>query len=134
MEPQEPEEKVNERVTIRLEQDDIVRIDAEVEKAGLSRSEFIRNAVNDYIDRGGDKKPARIIVELTPLERSYIDKLVDKGYFSSREQAVRKCLDQYFNKHRISEINEEIHAMATVAGHEFAVDIGEKKAREETQR
>jgi Arc/MetJ-type ribon-helix-helix transcriptional regulator len=134
LEPQETEEKVNERVTIRLEQVDIARIDAEVEKAGLSRSEFIRNAVNDYMDRGGDKRPARIMVDLTNLERSYIDKLVDRGYFSSREQAVRKCLDQYFNKGKIAEINEEIHAMAMVAGHELAIDVGQKKAREETQR
>ncbi|MEW5937215.1 MAG: ribbon-helix-helix protein, CopG family [Candidatus Thermoplasmatota archaeon] len=129
MQQDEACDKVNERVTIRLGREEIFRIDSAADELNCSRSEFVRRAMNDFIERK-KAEPAKVTVELTRLEQEYIDTLLEAGYYSSREHAVRKAVETYFTKRRMAEVLEDVKIMAEASGRAlpFAIAKGERGA------
>ena len=90
------QEQVDERISARIDNKMISEIDALVnDKTYSNRSEFLRTAVRTHID--SQQHPNAISVQATPLVLDAMDKLVKRGVFLSREDAMSKAIASFFN-------------------------------------
>lgn len=90
----------DEKVSVRFQTQELNDIDDVVEAFDYSsRSKFIRHAVKSHKEIL--EKKTSVLVEVPPLILGYIDVLADRGYYTSREDALKKAIKDYFNIERI---------------------------------
>ncbi|MCK4757480.1 MAG: ribbon-helix-helix protein, CopG family [Thermoplasmata archaeon] len=88
--------EIDEKVSVRFQTRELNELDNIVEALDFpSRSDFIRVAVKNQ--RELMEKKSSICVEFPPLILGYIDVLVNKGYYTSREDALKKIFAECFN-------------------------------------
>jgi len=115
------------RITLRLEKENLELIDNFLKEnpAYRNRSQLCREAVQAFIDtatRSGDQvtlKVPRFYLEL-------MDHLVNEGYFLDREHAVLRCVEAYFSKERVKEIEEHRRETGKATGKIVSLRVGDK--------
>ncbi len=117
----------NERITLRLEKENLELIDQFL--AGnpnyKNRSQLCRDAVQSFIESvtmGGNTVQLRVPRRYLEL----IDHLVADGYFLSREHAVVRAIEEWFEKERVKEIDEHRREIDKITGKVMSVSTGEK--------
>jgi len=95
----------NERITLRLERENLELIDQflSTNPSYKNRSQLCRDAVQSFIEsvtQGGNTVQIRVPRYYLEL----IDALVADGYFLSREHAIVRCVEEWFDKDRVKEI------------------------------
>ena len=117
----------NERITLRLEQKNLELIDQFLaDNPGYkNRSQLCRDAVQSFIEsvtQGGNTVQFRVPRFYLEL----IDALVADGYFLSREHAIVRCVEEWFDKDRVKEIDEHRKETGKATGKVVSVSTGEK--------
>jgi len=117
----------NERITLRLERDNLELIDRFLaDNPGYkNRSQLCRDAVQSFIEsvtQGGNTVQFRVPRFYLEL----IDALVADGYFLSREHAIVRCVEEWFDKDRVKEIDEHRREIGKATGRVMSVSTGEK--------
>ena len=117
----------NERITLRLEKENLELIDAFLKQntSHGNRSQLVREAVQAYIQtirEGGDS----ITIRIPRYYLDLIDRLVADGYFLSREHAIVRCVEEWFDKDRVKEIDEHRRETGKATGKVVSVSTGEK--------
>lgn len=115
----------NERITLRLEQKNIERIDRFLASNPLykNRSQLCRDAVDAFIEsetEGGNTVQIRVPRHYLEL----IDHLVADGYFLSREHAIVRAIEEWFDRERVKEIEEHRKEMGKATGKVMPVSTG----------
>jgi metal-responsive CopG/Arc/MetJ family transcriptional regulator len=120
--------EVNERVTLRLERDNLDRMDSFLRetKEFSNRSQFLRVAVETFIDRT-EKTQEEVSVKIPAKYLGYIDALIRDDYFLSREYAVLRCIEEFFSPENIKKIGEHNKTMGVASGKEASVDFGDRR-------
>lgn len=118
----------NERITLRLEKENLELIDAFLErnKSYTNRSQLVRDAVQSFIQavrEGGNSVTLRIPRYFLEL----IDHLVADGYFLSREHAIVRAIEGWFSAERVREIQGHRQEINKTTGKAVAVSTGEKE-------
>ena len=112
--------EIDEKISVRFQKRELNELDQLVNKMGYSsRSEFIRQAVENQKEIMDNL--ATVQVEIPPLVLDYIDTLVEKGYYRSREDALHKAIDHYFDHERIDSAMKAAKGMEKVTGR--SIDI-----------
>jgi Arc/MetJ-type ribon-helix-helix transcriptional regulator len=116
--------ETSDRITIRLEQEILARMDAFLQRTSRfgSRSHLCRVAVDQFLE-SVEGFSNRVTVEIPKAYLDFIDALVEKGYFISREQAVQRLVTEGLSKDRIGEILEHHETMGRAAGKIFPVEL-----------
>jgi len=119
--------EINERVTLRLEKDNLDRMDSFLQKSKdfSNRSQFLRVAVEAFIDRT-EKTQEEITVKIPAKYLGYIDVLIKDGYFLSREYAVLRCIEEFLSPENVKRLDEHKKMMGVASGKEVSVDFGDK--------
>src|SRR5213594_864211 len=117
----------NERITLRLEKENLELIDAFLKGSTShgNRSQLVRDAVQAYIQtirEGGDTVKIRIPRYYLEL----IDRLVADGYFLSREHAVVRSIEEWFTRDRVKEIQDHRTEVDKMTGKVVSVSTGDK--------
>lgn len=118
----------NERITLRLEKENLELIDGFLEenRSYTSRSQLVREAVQSFIQavrHGGNTITVRIPRYFLEL----IDHLVADGYFLSREHAIVRAVEGWFSAERVREIQGHRQEINKTTGKAVAVSTGEKE-------
>jgi Arc/MetJ-type ribon-helix-helix transcriptional regulator len=116
----------NERITLRLEKENLELIDGFLEgnKSYASRSQLVRDAVQSFIQsvrEGGNSVTVRIPRYFLDL----IDHLVADGYFLNREHAVVRAVEGWFSAERVKEIQGHRKEIDKTTGKAVAVSTGD---------
>jgi Arc/MetJ-type ribon-helix-helix transcriptional regulator len=91
-----------ERISLRLEEEDLELIDEFVEKRPeySNRSHLARMAIRSFIERdggvSGQSSENRVSVRVPGAIHSMIEKLVEMGYYTSIEEVVEEVLRKEF--------------------------------------
>ena len=117
----------NERITLRLEKENLELIDAFLKenRSFGSRSQLVRDAVQTFIQglRGeGDTVSIRVPRYYLEL----IDRLVADGYFLSREHAIVRSIEEWFTRERVKEIQDHRQEIDKTTGKVVSVSDGAK--------
>lgn len=117
----------NERITLRLEKENLELIDAFLQQntSHGNRSQLVREAVQAYIQtirEGGNSVTIRIPRYYLDL----IDRLVADGYFLSREHAVVRSIEEWFTRERVKEIQDHKQEVDKAIGKVVSVSTGDK--------
>lgn len=117
----------NERITLRLEKENLELIDhfLAANPNYKNRSQLCRDAVQSFIESvtmGGNTVQLRVPRRYLEL----IDHLVADGYFLSREHAVVRAIEEWFEKERVKEIDEHRREIDKLTGKVMSVSTGEK--------
>ena len=117
----------NERITLRLEKENLELIDAFLKQntSHGNRSQLVREAVQSYIQtlrEGGDTVTIRIPRYYLDL----IDRLVADGYILSREHAIVRSIEEWFTRERVKEIQDHKQEVDKATGKVVSVSTGEK--------
>ncbi|HKZ22840.1 MAG TPA: hypothetical protein VJ224_00320 [Thermoplasmata archaeon] len=117
----------NERITLRLEKENLELIDhfLAANPNYKNRSQLCRDAVQSFIESvtmGGNTVQLRVPRRYLEL----IDHLVADGYFLSREHAVVRAIEEWFEKERVKEIDEHRREIDKITGKVMSVSTGEK--------
>ena len=116
------QEQVDERISARFEKAMMSEIDVLVKEQGFNnRSEFLRIAARALLDTQQRKNSTS--VETAPLVQEFIDTLVDRGYYRSREHAIQSAIDNFFTEERVKEAFTTMKRMEIVAGKKVEVDL-----------
>ncbi len=120
--------EINERVTLRLEKDNLERMDSFLLKSKefSNRSQFLRVAVEAFIDRT-EKTQEEISVKIPAKYLGYIDALIRDGYFLSREYVVLKCIEEFLSPENVKRLDEHKKTMGIASGTEVSVDFGDRR-------
>src|SRR2546428_13639717 len=115
----------NERITLRLEKENLELIDAFLKGSTShgNRSQLVRDAVQAYIQtirEGGDTVKIRIPRYYLEL----IDRLVADGYFLSREHAVVRSIEEWFTRGRGEEIQDHRKEVDKMTGEVGSASTG----------
>jgi len=117
----------NERITLRLERDNrdsIYRILAD--NAGhKNRPQPRRDAVQAFIEPLTTVGHA-VLFQVPEPYLKLLDALVADGYFLSREHAIVRCVEEWFDKDRVKEIDEHRKETGKATGKVVAVSTGQK--------
>lgn len=118
----------NERITLRLEKENLELIDAFLKEntSHGNRSQLVREAVQSYIQAirtGGDTVTVRIPRYYLDL----VDRLVADGYFLSREHAIVRSIEEWFTRERVREIQDHKQEVDKVTGKLVSVSTGDKE-------
>lgn len=118
----------NERITLRLEKENLELIDGFLEenKSYTNRSALVRDAVQSFIQtirEGGNTVTLRIPRYFLEL----IDHLVASGYFLSREHAIVRAIEEWFSAERVKEIQGHRQEIDKTTGKTVAVSTGDKE-------
>jgi len=118
----------NERITLRLEKENLELIDQflAANPNYKNRSQLCRDAVQSFIESvtmGGNTVQLRVPRRYLEL----IDHLVADGYFLSREHAVVRAIEEWFEKERVKEIDEHRREIDKITGKVMSVSTGEKE-------
>ncbi|MCK5024625.1 MAG: ribbon-helix-helix protein, CopG family [Thermoplasmata archaeon] len=123
------QEQVDERISVRFENKMISEIDVLVKDMGYpNRSEFLRTAVRTQINNQHQENT--ISVKVTPLVQDYIDKLVEKGYYLSREDALQKAVSRFFTGENMKKDLQDADIMEIVAGKKIGIDLESSTSRQ----
>jgi Arc/MetJ-type ribon-helix-helix transcriptional regulator len=117
----------NERITLRLEKENLELIDAFLREntSHGNRSQLVREAVQAYIQTlrtGGDTVTIRIPKYYLDL----VDRLVVDGYFLSREHAIVRSIEDWFTRERVKEIQDHKQEVDKALGKVVSVSTGTK--------
>jgi len=117
----------NERITLRLERENLELIDQFLESnpSYKNRSALCRDAVQSFIESvtlGGNTVQIRVPRYYLEL----IDALVADGYFLSREHAIVRCIEEWYDKDRVKEIGEHRKEIGKATGKVVSVSTGDK--------
>ncbi|MBI4416267.1 MAG: hypothetical protein HY557_04715 [Euryarchaeota archaeon] len=117
----------NERITLRLEKDNLQLIDAFLEghPEFRNRSQLCRNAVQSFIDsvtHGGNQVSIRIPARV--LEA--IDHLVSEGYFNDRQDAIVQALREHYDAERIKEFQTTKLELKKAKGEHIELKMGDR--------
>ncbi|OGS45337.1 MAG: hypothetical protein A3K66_07275 [Euryarchaeota archaeon RBG_16_67_27] len=118
----------NERITLRLEKENLELIDSFLgeSKAYTSRSQLVRDAVQSFIQtvrEGGNNVTVRVPRYFLEL----IDRLVGDGYFLSREHAIVRAIEDWFSTERVKEIQGHRQEIDKMTGRVVPVSTGDKE-------
>ena len=118
----------NERITLRLEKENLELIDAFLKESTshANRSQLVRDAVQAYIQTirtGGDTVSIRIPRYYLEL----VDRLVADGYFLSREHAIVRSIEEWFTRERVKEIQDHKQEVDKMTGKVVPVSNGDKE-------
>ena len=117
----------NERITLRLEKENLELIDGFLKENTSygNRSQLVREAVQTYIQtvrEGGNTMTLRIPRYYLDL----IDRLVADGYFLSREHAIVRSIEEWFTRERVKEIQDHKQEVDKMTGKVVSVSTGDK--------
>lgn len=117
----------NERITLRLEKENLELIDEflAANPSYKNRSQLCRDAVQSFIEsvtQGGNTVQLRVPRRYLDL----IDHFVADGYFLSREHAIVRSIEEWFEKERVKEIDEHRREIDKATGKAVSVSTGEK--------
>ena len=117
----------NERITLRLEKENLELIDAFLKQntSHGNRSQLVREAVQAYIQairEGGD----RVTIRIPRYYLDLIDRLVADGYILSREHAIVRSIEEWFTRERVKEIQDHKQEVDKATGKVVSVSTGEK--------
>ena len=115
----------NDRITLRLEQKNLELIDEFLESNPTykNRSQLCRDAVQAFIEsvtQGGNTVQIRVPRYYLDL----IDHLVANGYFLSREHAIVRAIEEWFDRERVKEITEHRREIDKTTGKVVPVSSG----------
>jgi len=118
----------NERITLRLERDNLELIDGFLKEnqSYTSRSQLVRDAVQSFIEsvrEGGNTITLRVPRYFLEL----IDHLVASGYFLSREHAILRAIEEWFSADRVKEIQGHRQEIDRITGKIVSVSNGDKE-------
>ncbi len=125
----EQEEQVNERMTIRLTPDYVTSVTERAKRLGLSRSELVRIALDRAMDEPTPGQDVAMCVELSPAEVNYLEGIVKKGWFSTKEKALRRIVDILFESEQVKRIEERFTAMARSSGQELTLSVSDSEQK-----
>jgi Arc/MetJ-type ribon-helix-helix transcriptional regulator len=116
----------NDRITLRLEQKNLELIDEFLQSnpSYKNRSQLCRDAVQAFIEsvtQGGNTVQIRVPRYYLEL----IDHLVGQGYFLSREHAIVRAIEEWFDKDRVREITEHRQEIDKTTGRVVPVSSGD---------
>jgi Arc/MetJ-type ribon-helix-helix transcriptional regulator len=116
--------ETSDRITIRLEQEILARMDAFLQRTPRfgSRSHLCRIAVDQFLEsmEGFSNK---VTAEIPKAYIEFIDTLVRRGYFLSREHAVQRLVEEGLRPDRIKEMLEHQETMGRATGKIFPVEL-----------
>lgn len=116
------------RITLRLEKDNLELIDRFLEESRefSNRSQLCRVAVQAYIEQlsGGSNE---VHVRIPRHYLDLIDYLVREGYFLNREHAIVRCVEEFFNRERVLEIEAHRHEVDRTTGKIVSVHVGDRE-------
>ncbi|MFQ6106585.1 MAG: hypothetical protein ACE5QF_03220 [Thermoplasmata archaeon] len=120
--------EVNERVTLRLEKDNLERMDSFLQdsKEFANRSQLLRVAVKSFIDRS-EKAQEEVSVKIPARYLEYIDAQIKGGYFQSREHAVLKSIEEFLSPEGVERIETHKKRMGIASGRIVSVDYGDRR-------
>ncbi len=115
----------NDRITLRLEQKNLELIDEFLASNPnyKNRSQLCRDAVQAFIEsvtQGGNTVQIRVPRYYLDL----IDHLVANGYFLSREHAIVRAIEEWFDRERVKEITEHRQEIDKTTGKVVPVSSG----------
>jgi Arc/MetJ-type ribon-helix-helix transcriptional regulator len=115
----------NDRITLRLEQKNLELIDEFLASNPnyKNRSQLCRDAVQAFIEsvtQGGNTVQIRVPRYYLDL----IDHLVANGYFLSREHAIVRAIEEWFDRERVKEITEHRQEIDKTTGKVMPVSSG----------
>ncbi len=118
----------NERITLRLERENLELVDAFLTEhtSYTSRSQLVREAVQSFIQsirEGGNIVNLRVPRYYLDL----IDHLVADGYFLSREHAIVRAVEEWYSVDRVKEIRGHRQEIDKTTGKVMPVTTGEKE-------
>ncbi|MFQ5986210.1 MAG: ribbon-helix-helix domain-containing protein [Thermoplasmata archaeon] len=118
----------SERITIRLDRDILARMDAWLkERPGYaSRSQLCRAAVRQLLE-SLEGRSTRVTAEIPASYLDFLDALIQSGYFLSREQAVRRLIEEGLSRERVKEILAHQESMGRASGKIFPVELEEDR-------
>ena len=123
------QEQVDERISARFEKAMMSEIDVLVKEQGFTnRSEFLRIAARTLLDTQQRKNSTT--VEIAPLIQEFIDTMVDRGYYRSREHAIQSAVEGFFTEERVKEAIKAMKRMEIVAGKKVEADLESSTARQ----
>ena len=123
------QEQVDERISARFEKAMMDEIDVLVEQQGYSnRSEFLRTAARTLLE--AQERKHTIHVEVSPLLMDFIQAMVDRGFYRSREHAIQAAVDSFFTEDRVKEAFKAMKRMEIAAGKKAEVDIETSTSRQ----
>jgi len=116
----------NERITLRLEKENLELIDAFLKEntSHGNRSQLVREAVQAYIQairEGGD----RVTIHVPRYYLDLIDRLVADGYLLNREHAIVRSIEEWFTRERVKEIQDHKQEVDKATGKVVSVSTGE---------
>ncbi|HYM39374.1 MAG TPA: ribbon-helix-helix domain-containing protein [Thermoplasmata archaeon] len=117
----------NERITLRLEKENLELIDAFLKenKSYDSRSQLVRDAVQSFNQSlRGEGNTVSLHVPRYYLD--LIDRLVGDGYFLSREHAIVRSIEEWFTRERVKEIQDHRKEIDKTTGKVVSVSDGAK--------
>ncbi|MEK6851345.1 MAG: hypothetical protein AABY30_02275 [Candidatus Thermoplasmatota archaeon] len=128
MSPKMDESDDNGRITLRMEKENLQRIDEFLQahrESYRNRSQLCRDAVQSFIEnvtQGGNtvalKVPTRIL--------EAIDHLVSDGYYNDREDAIVQALREHFNAAKLKEFQETKKELQKAKGEHIEVKMGDR--------
>src|SRR2546430_16184560 len=117
----------NERITLRLEKENLELIDGFLKEntSHGNRSQLVREAVQAYIQtirEGGD----RVTIHVPRYYLDLIDRLVADGYLLNREHAIVRSIEEWFTRERVKEIQDHKQEVDKATGKVVSVSTGDK--------
>ena len=115
-------EQADERVSFRMEKDEMEDIESYIKAQDYpNKSEFFRCAARVQMRTHHVRNT--VSVEVAPLLLEYLDKLVHRGFFSTKEDALKDAIKGYFTEERKNQCLREADGMEVSVGKKFEVDI-----------
>lgn len=119
----------DERISARLENKMIDEIDALVKEEKYSnRSDFLRTAVRTQIDTQQQKDAIPVVP--TKMVLKTIDKLVERGYYHSREDALDKAINGFFTDENMRKVITDADLMEIIAGSKVEANLESSTSRQ----
>jgi metal-responsive CopG/Arc/MetJ family transcriptional regulator len=122
-------EQVNERMTIRLSPEYVNEVSERAERLGLTRSEFVRVALDRAMEEQSPGQEVVLSVEVSPAEVDYLDSLVKRRWFTTREKALRRLFDMLFEPEQVRRLEDRFRTMARSSGQEVALSVTESEQK-----
>jgi len=123
------QEQVDERISARFERAMMDEIDVLVKEQGYTnRSEFLRTAARTLLETRQRKHT--IQVEVSPLLLEFIQAMVDRGFYRSREHAIQTAVDSFFTDERVKEAFKAMKRMEIASGKKAEVEIEDTTNRQ----
>ena len=114
--------EVDERISVRFEGAEVKAMDDIITEYGYpNRSEFIRNAIRSHMS--SQQQRNSVTVEVSALLLEFIDALVERKYYISRENAIQKAIEAHFTEDITDQALRAAEGMEIGAGKKIKVDM-----------